>query len=226
MDLLKKATTCSYYAFADQDDYWLENKLKIAVDSLRGDSRPSLYYGRPTLVDAHLNRYKNQQRIYETKTLAASFITSNATGCTFVFNHALREAVNKCEPTFMIMHDGWIAKVCRAVQGIVFYDENVPIYYRQHGNNVVGGKTSFRKRWKRRIKSLFSKSRKRSRIARELVDYYGNSMSQKDLADMKLASEYHKSLKGRMNLAFNKSFRTNSFLINCSFVASVILGSF
>ena len=34
MDLLRQSGDSCYYAFSDQDDYWLSDKLKVAVDKL------------------------------------------------------------------------------------------------------------------------------------------------------------------------------------------------
>ena len=56
MDLVNRAPESEYYAFSDQDDYWLPTKLQVAVNVLKSaDSRKSaLYYSRTTLVDENL----------------------------------------------------------------------------------------------------------------------------------------------------------------------------
>ena len=47
MDLLRQAGDSCYYAFSDQDDYWLSDKLKVAVDKLE------LYEKRPVCRRLH-----------------------------------------------------------------------------------------------------------------------------------------------------------------------------
>ena len=57
MDLLRQADDSCYYAFSDQDDYWLSDKLKVAVDKLESyERRPALYFCQTELVDKKLNR--------------------------------------------------------------------------------------------------------------------------------------------------------------------------
>ena len=40
-----------YYAFSDQDDIWLTEKMQVAVDSLKEYSNPFLYCSNQILVD-------------------------------------------------------------------------------------------------------------------------------------------------------------------------------
>ena len=35
LDLLQTSPKADFYAFADQDDYWMEDKMKIAVENLQ-----------------------------------------------------------------------------------------------------------------------------------------------------------------------------------------------
>ena len=44
MKLLYEADPCDYYAFADQDDIWLPDKLSRAVNAIRGFNGPALYW--------------------------------------------------------------------------------------------------------------------------------------------------------------------------------------
>ena len=51
MHLLFNAPDCDYYAFCDQDDVWLPEKLLVATDALKDVNGPSMFYHAMDLVD-------------------------------------------------------------------------------------------------------------------------------------------------------------------------------
>ena len=54
MDLLRNAGDACYYAFSDQDDFWLSDKMQTAVSKLESyDGRPALYFCQTELVDKY-----------------------------------------------------------------------------------------------------------------------------------------------------------------------------
>ena len=54
MHLLFNAPDCDYYAFCDQDDVWLPEKLLVATDALKDVNGPSMFYHAMDLVDEFL----------------------------------------------------------------------------------------------------------------------------------------------------------------------------
>ena len=81
------------------------------------------------IANHKLNKYRN---------LRTRFVLSDIAGCTAVFNKALLYKVLEYKPTYMLMHDTWVLKVCLAVGGNVIVDPEPHMNYRQHGNNTVG----------------------------------------------------------------------------------------
>lgn len=175
MNLVRRASEAPFYAFCDQDDYWQSDKLCVAVNALKKEeqARPLLYYGKTLLVDADRKPLPQQSR--ERGPFVRweqAMICSNAAGCTMVFNAVLRDMIVRYEPTYQIMHDGWLHKVCLAISGKVIYDEVPYIEYRQHGANVVGGTTTFYKRWRNRLNRFVESSCHRSRGIAEVLNGY------------------------------------------------------
>lgn len=176
--------TFDYYAFADQDDIWLENKLIEAITLLRSSGK-ALYASNQENVDKDGNslgmRYGDDADIHLTP---VSIISNNTVaGCTFVFTRELygRLTAAECRPTAELLknriHDVWVAAAA-AVNGGIVYDPRSFINYRQHGNNVVGSfKPSFKKRMKERLRKVKDKGQRNGRcmLARELVRCYGNA---------------------------------------------------
>lgn len=140
--LLANAPDSDYYAFADQDDYWMPDKLIRAVKCLETqDDIPVVYYANAELVDASLNSYN--QTVYcgkQTPSLLMTLCCSDIMGCLMVFNRRIRDIFcqRSIETLNIGMHDYFIAQLCNACGGKVIYDDNVVMKYRQHGQNVVG----------------------------------------------------------------------------------------
>ncbi len=228
MDLLKNSDNSEYYAFSDQDDYWLPEKLYRAVSILekQPSNIPALYYSETTIVDENLNKLSQRKETRIAKKFNNAVISSNATGCTFCFNKKLRDLINEYEPSYQIMHDGWVHKVCLALDGYVYFDQNSYIKYRQHGNNVVGGTTTPIKRWKRRINTIKTNPCPRSRGIRELLNGYYKYMSKDNINICKEISNYKKTLKNRMILIFDKNIYSSNKRIDIIFRLTVLLGIF
>ncbi|MGI6220127.1 MAG: glycosyltransferase family 2 protein [Bacteroidaceae bacterium] len=156
LDLLYNAPDADYYAFCDQDDIWLPEKLKIATDNLTGhEDEPALYISETTLVDKNLNKINSKGRHFS-HTFGETFLRNPATGCTMVFNKKLCDIVKGYIPDYLYMHDGWVYKICIMLKGYIFHDKQSYILYRQHESNVVGGQNSLLKKIKRRFRALIS----------------------------------------------------------------------
>jgi len=231
MDLImhvKSLEKFSYYAFCDQDDYWLPNKLSCAIECLKklDANKPLLYYSSTILADANLDKLTNQTTVQvNSLTFKRALICSNATGCTMCFNEKLLVEAQRYQPEVLMMHDGWLHKLCLALDGQVYYDENSYIYYRQHGNNAVGGRISFRKKVKRRLKALTTDRQIRKKTIEQLLIGYGDSLSDENRKLCELYSEYDKRITYRLKLLFSKT-EINNFRVSIAYKISLLLGVF
>ena len=254
LDLMKHAPEADFYALCDQDDTWLPDKLKVAVDAINNEINkrkndleeqestycmtehqknnsvngdPILYYGMPRFADNDGNLLKGPKGIYE-KSLdfPSCLIKSNSTGCTMVFNKALLKLINSKTPGPITMHDEWLHKVCLAVGGILIYDEDVHILYRQHGGNTIGGQLSFQKVLKRYWKTLTEPDCIRSKCIKSIVDCFGDKMSPKNREMAYKAALYKKSFRNRMALLLDKDIKMGYPKRNIMFKLAVLFGIF
>ena len=186
-----------FYAFADQDDVWLPEKLAVACDRLMGCdvNRPTLYCSNPRVVDKDLNdigmKYSSD---LELVTKGESLVCSMATGCTMVFNQKTLEFFNLYPPKRLVIHDLWLLHTCLFL-GEVVYDLNAYILYRQHGHNVIGAKMTFASQVKTKMKSLahlFSEHENEEE-AKELINCYSALLEPDDLALIRVLADYKKS---------------------------------
>lgn len=229
MDLVYHAPDYEYYAFCDQDDYWEEDKLNIALEWLKKQTQevPALYYGRPRLVDQNLSEIHNPETtLHRMLTFREAIINSNATGCTMVFNAALMKKVQEKRPNYIAMHDGWFHKVCLISGGKVYFDEDVHILYRQHGKNVIGIDGSMLGKLKKHIRSLKNKECIRSRTISSLLDCYGDQMNREDYELSEMVAYYRHDFKKKLKLLTDKRIRTSYKKRNLLFKIAVLFNAY
>lgn len=181
-NLMVSAPESEYYAFSDQDDYWMPDKLCIAIKALRDyEDIPAMYCSAYQMTDDKLNPIHTDQRI-PIIDIHHAIMENIATGCTIVFNNKLMHILKTYKPNYYFMHDEWMYKVCVAIGGKVIYDEIPHILYRQHGNNVIGGmQEKWHKRFKDRVLKLFVSSyHHRNKIVHEIVKGYAQLISKQN----------------------------------------------
>lgn len=143
-----------YIATCDQDDVWYPDKIESAVQCLDSLKEPGLYCCRTQITDENLNPLKDKLRDYTPKIAFGNALIENiCTGCTMVVNRQFYNLVKNKWPQKSLIHDWWFYLTAVSF-GKVFYDNQPHIYYRQHGDNVIGLDTG---RWgliKRQIKSF------------------------------------------------------------------------
>lgn len=228
IELLKIAMArypnAEYYAFCDQDDVWLPNKLSEAVQKLKNESQeiPITYCSNTCLVDQDLQFLRMGWKQGEARlTKHRALIQSFATGCTMVFNHKAAEICISHLPKVIKVHDFLIYQICMFL-GKVIYDENSYILYRQHGKNQIG-KPDFWGRFRKRLEGHY----------KEHVLEYQNLMflsAYKDLLnveDIGLICRfvyYRKNLFAKLSLLFDSKIKYTSFERNYYYVLKIILG--
>lgn len=207
MHLLQNAPESEYYAFADQDDVWLNDKLSCAVSMLRNnDDKPALYFSQTQLVDENLN-YKESKSINPFLTFGESLVYKYVSGCTMVLNNKLR-LYFLCKYSCAIpMHDMWIYLVAMSVDSYVVFDSTPHILYRQHSSNVIGLGHSFLYDWKVRIKHFLFQTNIRSKQAMLLKSCYGEMIPEHNLRILNLFLDGKKSFMKRLQIFFDKNIR-------------------
>lgn len=204
--LLKKYPNYDYYAFCDQDDVWNENKIDIAVQYLKDQQTSALYFSNATIVDSNLNIisdkvYKNKPKTdFYTLTCAGGLL-----GCTMVFNQKLALKINEKElPNELVMHDFYVAVVCLATDGVILYNPNAMIMYRQHGNNAVGVSYGLFSKINHRVKEILTQPRNSiAQQANTVLCLYDEEISYSKKKWLKKVSRYRKSFASRLSLALS-----------------------
>lgn len=201
--------TESYYAFADQDDFWNENKLSIACEWLTSQEKeqPLLYFSNLNATDENLNIInKVYPDHYVNINKKSCLIRNYAYGCTMVFNKKAVNLYNTNIEARMWMHDYWMYYIC-VYLGKVYYDSTPYIAYRQHSGNTVGYRHSLSGWLKRKCKSLTLLSEHpRENMAFDFYDTFKNLLSSEDQNLLMIFFNYRKNLFTRFKAAFHKDY--------------------
>lgn len=228
LNLLKHAPEADYYSFCDQDDVWEAEKLIKAVTKLEkeGDERPSMYFSNTRLVDEKLRLIKQNKPISGSYTFGQALIRNNATGCTIVFNKKLLNIIKNYEPKFIPMHDYWLYLVCLAVDGKVIFDNNTYIKYRQHSNNVVGGRRNFIKEYRNKWYMLINKDATRYKTCYELKKGFYDLMTLSNKKKIDKILVYKNNISNKLELILDKDIKPLGVRNKIFFIISVIFEAY
>ena len=208
LNLLRDSDDADYYAFSDQDDYWLPEKLDVATSKLApyGDE-PALYFSQTQLVDKDLKEI-DSVIIDPLLTLGESLVYQFIGGCTMVMNRRLRDIINRYTPLYVTMHDVWVYEVAQAINAHIVFDRVPYILYRQHGDNVLGQTTSHAAHWKDRTGRAIRRDwHARSRLAQEVYDGYQEIMTEENIRTVRDFIESKKALRKRLRLLKDERYR-------------------
>lgn len=223
----------SYFAFCDQDDFWLDDKIATATDYLINTdfSQPCMYCSNLTLTDSHLNIIGTMRTdMPEVGNKAKALVESFATGCTIVFNRRLLELATSYAVQNLPVHDLWIFHTCMFL-GNIHYDSTAHILYRQHGNNEIGAKFTFSQRLHSKMKSVKTLRNQHFREieARELLKAYGSLLSKEDYTLINIVATYRHRPLYRLGWFFNllpaaKNIKMTRFIDNFFLKLRILIG--
>ena len=220
MSLLYQSGNADYYAFADQDDIWMENKLIEGIKKIESSKKtksPVLYTSNQMLVDKNANRIGLRYQAIPKIDMVNLLNDNPFSGCTMILNRYLRDLLieKKARPGMNFftvrIHDAWIALFAQCV-GRIIYDERAFILYRQHEENVVGvKKKTIIRNGKDHIAVLLDRNQGnyRSRSACQLLKNIDEMIVSEDTLEiLKLFSELN-TFSGRIAFCKSKEIMKN-----------------
>jgi glycosyltransferase involved in cell wall biosynthesis len=210
--LLRIARGTEYYAFSDQDDIWLPEKLFRSIASIENIKGPSLATGNVLRVDEKNNLQRGELfPIHGPLTLAQALQKSILPGCTFVFNESARALLARYDGV-MESHD-WLAYIVITALGQVSYVDEPGMLYRIHSNNAIGVDGWAQLQEKRFQRLLRPSLRIRSRVANDVLLTYEDILGSKEAETLAILACYRDSVANRIRLIFDQRFPGLAFKI-------------
>lgn len=209
-ELLNISDTADYYAYCDQDDVWMEDKIERAVKFLeKSDSnKPVLYFSNSDYYDGEMNflATAEKNKIYNFRNSLVECVTQ---GMTMVINNKTRETIVNNRPQTCLYHDWWTYMICSGF-GEIIYDDKSLVKYRRHNKSVtVEGKSKLQLFIWRVKEFLINDSLKQ--IKKQLQEYeklYSNNLTEKNKKLLKLfTNEKYNFLIALKKTFYPKRFR-------------------
>lgn len=191
MELLANVKA-DYYMFSDQDDVWLENKIKNSVDKLsKNEPGPVCVFTDVEIVNQDLAPVRRMNGSKVCTDFISLLFTNYVTGCAMLFNDELKSLIkfNQINYQNIFMHDWWIGLLASAFGKLVYLDE-ATMLYRQHSDNVVG--SNKKNTLPRIIYRLTHLDQERANVKRVVNIAY------------EFSREYPSSLEGKQQLYIDK----------------------
>lgn len=198
-----------FYAFADQDDIWMPDKLKIACKRLAkmDPNMPNLYTSNSIQITSEGEKISLFHPIRPRYRKGNVLIYSTEQGCSMVFNRKALEFYNLYPPQTSY-HDRWMYMICFFL-GSAYYDHEPQFYYRIHCHNAIG---KISNREKKNIlvrffsKSMFKPLSTHLEMSREFYSYYSDYLNKKDAKLFLIYSRYRTNLINKMKMIFMDDF--------------------
>lgn len=134
-------------AISDQDDVWLPEKLARGAAALAGagGDRPVLSTGSSWVCDADLAKLCRMPVPARPPGFRHALVQNIAGGNTMMLNRAALALLQAAslEARKLVVHDWWIYQIIAGVGGVVLYDPEPVLLYRQHSGNLIGANHGF-----------------------------------------------------------------------------------
>lgn len=184
LELSRKAEGRSHwYAFCDQDDVWLPEKLSRALDKLAkyGDSKNSIYASATTICDANLNIISNNTFPKLKFDLGAELSRHRLPGHVLVFDQSLLHELNSFNTNFNFPHDYLLCVVACACGSKFVFDSKSEVLHRRLSSSVTPGGNGLVKRIKHELAQILNKNGlDRAKLANRLLTRYGSDLNAAD----------------------------------------------
>lgn len=134
-------TTNEIIVLADQDDYWLPNKLEEIRKAF--ENHASLVVHDVTHVDNNLDKLDTEKSNYSKwqRGVIRNIIKNTYVGCWMAFRRDVLEYVLPF-PNDIPMHDMWIGILAEMTNDRVIFINKPLMLYRRHSNTVTSDKRS------------------------------------------------------------------------------------
>ena len=213
LDLVKNCPPHDYYAFCDQDDIWYPDKLDAAIRLLNGLDGPAMTYANARLVDSKLNPIgRNVYTRVPPLDYYSVLCGGGILGCTLVFNHSLAQLIQTYGiPEKLIMHDYYCGILCTLFDGVIKFDLQPHMDYRQHENNVVGTNWTKLDALRDRLSRITRRGKVTiAEMAQSILALSPQPKDPQKLAFLQRVAEYPSSLKNTLSLACSRKTRYSS----------------
>jgi glycosyltransferase involved in cell wall biosynthesis len=235
MELLLLAPDAEFYGFADQDDYWLEEKCKVGIESIItsfGKDSISLYASAVSICDENLEII-GKNDINSPNCIESLFVRHRIGGCTMIFTRRLKNIAKALYQAGIenryIDHDFMLASVAYSY-GNVIRDNESHILHRRSEKSVTSGGRGVINRLKMELLIIFERKDCQYDMALQLRKFasdegteYGK-LNTEDFVDQLCG--YKESIGKKMKLLKNKKLTSGVLVCDMEAKLKIVMKNF
>ncbi len=215
LTLLKLAGEYDYYAFADQDDYWLPDKEISSIREMEKDPEdiPKLAQVDFLVTDENLKPLVPALVYPELYVSDHDWIYAGEffQGCLMTWNRKAMDLLKSYTPKGDYSHDHWVGEVIYLL-GRVYFVPQKKMYYTRHGDNTSVSNDLMRTRWLR-MKALFWGGKSvYYNMGQDLLTGYRSFLSLHDVQMCEDLANYKMHFSAKWRLLTNRKLRRPSAL--------------
>lgn len=222
---LKDAPQSEYYAFADQDDIWFEDKLIKGIQAIEmhgNHDQPVMYHCNKISVTEDLKPLPHQvRRTPRPLNRQNAMGQEYAQGCSIILNEEARQLVVGHIPTKKIAHDFWCGLLCYLF-GEVVYDDEPSFFHISHGNNA-SGEGHILGSWMGRFAAFFKSGEVYYAPYEDLLQGFESQLTLQDKNFIRQVLNYRQHLSCKLKLLFSLRFVRDSILGTLSLKMAILL---
>lgn len=210
MTLLQEVSEGDYWAFCDQDDVWMPQKLEWAIEwlELQNDSKPNMFHSAYYLTDEELRVEGSYLPPTKPYTFQKSITEVLHMGFSSVINTTMRNYMLRGDISRITSHDHW-AELIIMKYGNVYFDSREASYHRRLTYSLSGSSMKARLRW---LKGALKGNSEILPTAQEFIKTFGDENSSQD-SDFKILSwfctEHYSFFKSLKKCFYYKRWRTS-----------------
>lgn len=229
-ELLTIDDESDYYAFADQDDVWLDNKCLMAINRMACEKM--LYASSTIITDNELNKINFNDITSSPNNIKSYFIRHRLAGCTMVFDKKIKCIAEECikigiENQF-IDHDFLIGAIAYSF-GSVVRDEKSYILHRRSEDSVTSGGKGIIDRIKTEKFIVFDRKNINFDIAKLIIKYqkkYNEKININAYEFLQNILQYKNSKSIRSDIIKDKEFTSGINLCDIEAKLKILLKNF
>lgn len=186
LELSRKAEGRSHwYAFCDQDDVWLPEKLSRALANLvkYDDSQSAIYASATTICDENLKVIGNNTFPKLKFDLGAELCRHRLPGHVLVFDQPLLHELNTFKTNYNFPHDYFLCIIACAYGSKFVFDDKSEVLHRRLSSSVTPGGNGLVKRIDHELAQIQNKTAlDRVGLAKDFLIRYGSCLNSTDKA--------------------------------------------
>ncbi len=219
--------SCELFAFSDQDDVWLPEKLARAEAALSECEGPTLFSCPSYITDEALNRRGTTLVAKRKPSFYGAIVQNICMGHNEVFNEPLAALAEEYFSPDMHMMDYWLYMLAASFGTVVYSPEPMTLY-RQHGNNVIGHESGRVKRFFKRAKRAVTTRRAElhSRQLKAFIEACGDKLPEEYLRESERFLKRQKNFFTRLGYIFTTRARRDGFFENAVFRIMYLFGKY